>query len=1433
MDVLDALLKPKCVGKNIDLNHWANVVQPEIVRAVLRKRGLHSDELENYNSYLPEIAKLVAEHVKPQYLDPFDQLHCIEILEPHFLLPYEPQVGIDNPERALMRNHYEGQMRGIARYTIRTRAQPNAKDNQVGWVENSGEFGDVQVDGNKRKMQSTTEMDMDEDAAAAASQDAKPHVSFSEKDVEIETDNEDAANEHEPEVEAEAEAEEEEEEEDEDEEEEEEEENDDEGEEEEEEASETESEAAEDEDEENEADDTEDEHNATGEEDDDDNNVDLARVPEEDVDDDDDGDESGSEHKGRPVRHKKKKTTASTKSGKSAAASLDEFRPSVGKSRHTDEGDPAAAPTTPAFFVQKEDFSAYSNIVYECKTEHHVLDIPVWLKSRLCWMSTPFVDPFMLSKSYLLGMSYLVSRNFKICPYEEYYVNNRVLGFKNKVEIRSKFYHSSKRFRTNCTLKFTREDPKCRKNQSWYRLPRFLLEIPHETPKAFCSITVLAMAYGWSQAQFIQAIRMFLGYESTPEIEMFLTVIGLDTEECQNQHDAVRRMGKYLSKCRTLANDHDVTSYVSFTLRGEFLPNLVDLLTDNHQVENLLKGYALAEAVAELIQLSEIVNEKRPVEARWKEADRRSYCIKRVDTPGEKLTFLARKFIKHFTKKSAGALKKAVDNRKGIDMKAILNRKVFKLTGSVKNGVWDSKSDASESNQNKTQMMITGYTSDALHAQVQKFVKSAMKKNSNPEPLLTHPTQQGRVDLYLTPESDRCGIVRNKAVGCWITPLVDSTKMNEMIRRLLNRYSDKIGWVPLGDAPIFPDQRYTIVKDVRGAVMGWVQYPFELYQIVVRLRRRGTLWYLLGVEWDRRRNLFYFSADEGRLARPLIVLERMPDLIAIAASPAFLHHEDPVRLLVERGIVEYLDASEEYCGVCFVADSLQTAIRSDFVQTHMEIHGLFSFSVTVSKAFCNFNQGPRRMYTGNMVKRSISLKMFEDRGTTVSYSLMEAQDPLLSEPVDEALQLRHREPNGTNVCVAFLSDGNTNEDCYVKKKDAIERGLSVSLETMTMVVQLGANCVFAKPDSRTQGRASPDKYDGLNADGTPKVGYNFTGGMAVVGRVFLKKEGSEVTKRCLSRFLSWSQDYCVTEVCRYPNDESKPIEILRVSVSKVNRPNVGDKYFFTHGQKGTVASIRRAVDMPFFEYGPMAGLSPDLLVNVCALSRVTLGFSLEVLWGKARCLNPSAIAQYQTVFLSAQTFEEKQRICAAVLRAHGLSYTGKERMLMGETGQSIMCDIYSGFAFLGVLKQMSADKLRSRARGPNNEMTRQPTVGKKSQGGQRTGEMENKNLHSYGVTRIFQCINTESADKFTLYSCTKCNVKAIGNQHTGFYHCMVCKTRDHIVRLHNVYITELTFSELYPGGLSHSIVATVDSDPINQLADEERLIHENLGHRST
>lgn len=1309
MNVVQNLLQPKFdipSDEHTTLHKQWKQTQEKLLNAFLNQKGVHTDEINNYNSYLNEIVQLLKQHVQLNYIDSKDQRHYIRLENIQFVLPYEERVGIDNPETALLRNHYEAKVYATVLYSIY--AKP--------FVDS-----DMDIEDNAFYDQSSEE------------DDEKHHDAFFSNEDDDEDDDD---------------------------------------------------EEADDDDEENEYD----EFNEEDEEDDDDNDDEEPQEEEEEEEDNKSN-----------VLDKTEIQTDKVMSGK-------------------------------AFFIQKKDYSEFSERVYHAQDRHHILNFPVWLQSDLCIMSTPMRLPSLYSKPYLKnGCTYIVNRNFKLCPYEEYYINNHIISNKpDSIEMRCSFHKiPKKRFRTNSTLKFNLEKRNFRKNKNWQKPFRFMIEIPFEEKKKFCPVSVFALAYGWPPQNFIAAVRMFLRNKHSPELDMFLRILGYDVEGCRTQEEAIRRVSKCLTKCKKMENKTDIASYVSYELRVEYMPNLIELDDDgddnnDHVRENLRKGYALAEAVAELIQLSDLINDKRPDHEKWTVDDKRSYVKKRLDTPGRKMASLARKYITHYSKTGQSKLRKDVENGKPIELRNILNNKTIKLTNSVKNGIWDSKSDPKDCNLNKTQMMVTGFCSDSMHTETSKIVKFAMKRNSNPEPLLTEPTQLGRVDPYRTPETERCGSIRNKALGCHITSLVDYEHVMKTILRIIEVYKEELQFIPLERLPNFPSPDYTILKDVYGGVFGWTKKPFRLYQLFLQYRRRNAIYDMLAVVWDRKRDIIYFNCDPGRLMRPLIIMEKFLQLVNVSTLPEFVYHNNPVQYLIENGFVEYLDPAEEYCGVVFTAASLQETLESNCIHTHMEIHGCLSLTMTVSKAFCNFNQGPRRMYTGNMENRSIGLKLYEDRGTRSSYSLWYGQDPLLSDPVDQAIGMRHDEPNGFNVRLAILSDDNI-EDSYCMKREAFDRGMCVSTETSIQTASLGVNNVFQKPDAQTKGKAPKHKYDHLNDNGTPKINAQLHGGDAVIGKIFMKKNKHSCKKRCDSKFLPWNTSYKVKSVATYPANPVRPPKIIRTSMYKVNEPLVGNKFYLAHGQKGTMSRRMNAVDMPWIAHGPDAGVSPDLMINVASLSRITQGLLLESLMGTARAFNPSLVHQYETVFLSEIDFQEKLELCCLILKRHGLNYNGKVHMRMGTTGELIQSQIFTGIVHLRVLKHMASDKLRSRDRGPTNELTRQTSVGKKRYGGLKQGEMENWNLHSYGMPSVFQNINQESADNFLLYVCTNCDNFALGCIESRFFFCKTCESSDHIVRIPNTYITNLCIQEMETAGFGHALICEPIQEELDLLEDEQAM----------
>lgn len=1082
-----------------------------------------------------------------------------------------------------------------------------------------------------------------------------------------------------------------------------------------------------------------------------------------------------------------------------------------------------------AFFIDSDDRSKSHSVLVEETVYHDFLiaDIPVWINSDICNMQGPLCDPNVHYKSYLEVPTFGVSRTMKVLVYDSYLINNRVLALKkNQVEIRSRFYSKQKKYRTNSTLKIHLEQKKLKDSvKSWVHPSRYLVEIPHENPKIYLPVIIVAMAFGWKIVDFITAIRVYLGSDNGVDVNVFLCAASMDTLGCKDQEDAILYIAKHLKKCKTMDNPKDKQSYVSHMLRDELLPNVntkdAEGANEYYEDENQKKGFLLAQAVATLIRLTSTVNNRKPLDKQFTCDDRRSYQLKRTETPGEKLTILLRKYLKKYVTHGKMKLKNTIENKTHFDIHSILNFQNIKLTASVRSGVWDVKRDVSDSNQNKSQLMTTGYCSDSNHMHTQKIVDNSMRKSVNPESLMIYPDQAGRIDFYLTPESEKCGISRNFALGLVLSSIADVKLWNGVLLDFIRSIQNEIGWFPrcIGEDVVIRHNCF-LVHDLFGSFQGWVSDWSKFYEKFREGRRRGFLHRYMGFQLCTKTNCIYFNLDEGRFLRPLVVGQKIPQLMEFLLSPAF-HVVDRIGEMLNLGLIEYFDASEEIPPVVRVADGLETFMKDPLSYTHVEVHGCMLLNLTMSKAFCNFNQGPRRMYTGNMEKRSISLKLNIDRGTTASYSLWYAQLPLLSEQVDRAMKLRVKEPNGVNINIAVLCRDTNQEDSWIFKKETFEVGMGVTVEYFIVTVLRGLGCLFRLPGSDCRGKASSQSYHAITEGGYPKVGSFLSGGDCVVGKVFESKVDGQMTTRCISKFLPWSLNYIVTKVERYPYDCEQP-DMVRVILAQYNYPSIGDKFYLAHGQKGTCGSIVGRDDMPFYCSGVNAGTSPDLIISVCSLMRVTQGLLLELLIGKGRAFSPDEIEQYDNMLMSDSDFSQKMAVCKKILTRCGLSYKGKDKMICGKTGKLIDNLVFNGIANLRVLKHMAKNKIRSRDRGPTNELTRQTSVGKKHFGGQKAGEMENWNFHGHGISFMFQSINYDSADKFVTFFCIKCQWFAFGCVDTKFFYCKSCKqSGDNILRLNVPYTTCLTFQEMYTAGWGHTFKVS-RTDALNYSCDDTK-----------
>ncbi|NBO58340.1 MAG: DNA-directed RNA polymerase subunit beta [Chitinophagia bacterium] len=196
------------------------------------------------------------------------------------------------------------------------------------------------------------------------------------------------------------------------------------------------------------------------------------------------------------------------------------------------------------------------------------------------------------------------------------------------------------------------------------------------------------------------------------------------------------------------------------------------------------------------------------------------------------------------------------------------------------------------------------------------------------------------------------------------------------------------------------------------------------------------------------------------------------------------------------------------------------------------------------------------------------------------------------------------------------------------------------------------------------------------------------------------------------------------------------LKLAKVYLAVKRKLKVGDKMAGRHGNKGIVAKIVRAEDMPFLEDGTPV----DIVLNPLGVpSRMNLGQIYETILGWA---GEKLGMRFSTpIFDGASVDEIKNLIDKAQLPSFGHTY-----LYDGETGERFHQKATVGIIYMLKLHHMVDDKMHARSIGPYSLITQQPLGGKAQFGGQRFGEMEVWALEAYGASNILQELLTLKSD---------------------------------------------------------------------------------------
>ncbi|QQS38979.1 DNA-directed RNA polymerase subunit beta [Candidatus Woesebacteria bacterium] len=433
-----------------------------------------------------------------------------------------------------------------------------------------------------------------------------------------------------------------------------------------------------------------------------------------------------------------------------------------------------------------------------------------------------------------------------------------------------------------------------------------------------------------------------------------------------------------------------------------------------------------------------------------------------------------------------------------------------------------------------------------------------------------------------------------------------------------------------------------------------------------------------------------------------------------------------------KGVVEYVDADK-------VVVKLETKIdvTSDLDSEDVEIH----------------DSGTKEVYLLTKFKRTSHSTCYNQRAVVVPGMKVEKGDLLADGPAIDGGELAL----GKNLVIGYTSfKGFGFEDSILISDRLVKEDLLTSIH----IEEYEADLVDTKlgPEELTRDIPNVAESDlaNLAEDGIIVIGAEVGPNDILVGKIAPKGETELTSEERLLRAIFGEKAREVRDTSlRVPHgergivvdiavldkdkgDELGPGVIKRiiVRVAQIRKITVGDKIAGRHGNKGVVAKILPASDMPYME----GGTPIDIIISpLSVLSRMNLGQLMEthVGWALSKMGEKGAFPVFDQIEENAISDE---------LKKAGLPVNGKTRLVDARTGEKFKEDTVVGITYIMKLTHMVEDKTHARSTGPYSLVTQQPLGGKAQMGGQRLGEMEVWGLEAHRAAHTLQEMLTIKSD---------------------------------------------------------------------------------------
>jgi len=376
---------------------------------------------------------------------------------------------------------------------------------------------------------------------------------------------------------------------------------------------------------------------------------------------------------------------------------------------------------------------------------------------------------------------------------------------------------------------------------------------------------------------------------------------------------------------------------------------------------------------------------------------------------------------------------------------------------------------------------------------------------------------------------------------------------------------------------------------------------------------------------------------------------------------------------------------------------------------------------------------------------------------------------------------------GRNLLVAYMPwDGHNYEDAIILNQRLVQDDVLTSIHIEEHEIDARDTKLGAEEITRDLPNVSEEVLADLDERGVIRIGAEVVPGDILVGKVTPKGETELTPEERLLRAIFGEKAREVRDTSlKVPHGESGTVidikvfdrehddemgpgvnQIVRVYIAQKRKITEGDKLAGRHGNKGVIAKILPAEDMPFLEDGTPV----DIVLNPLGVpGRMNLGQVLEFHLGwlaksgwdiegspkwaenipdNMRKVPPNTKLA-TPVFDGARESEITGLMTASLPSSNGerlIGANGKARLFDGRSGEPFPMPIAVGYKYILKLLHLVDDKIHARSTGPYSMITQQPLGGKAQFGGQRFGEMEVWALEAYGAAYALQELLTIKSD---------------------------------------------------------------------------------------